>query len=64
VLLWLMARKVRTTHYVNDSGARVAEDGSALQYMMMGNMVGTFDDNDDGDDAGDDDAGDYDGDFD
>jgi len=56
-ILWAAARRARQTYYVDESGAQVDADGTALQYMMMGQMVGTFDSDDDG---GDSDGGDFD----
>ena len=46
LLLWFLARRLRTTHYVDNRGNRVAEDGAALEFMMINSALSTFDEGD------------------
>jgi len=58
-LLFALAFKARSSRYLDASGTRVNEDGSALTFMVMAQSLGDFDGGDDGYDGGD-----FDGDFD
>ena len=54
VLFVAAALKVRQTHFVDKFGDRVAEDGSALSFVIMGQHLGNHDPGEDSDYGGDD----------
>jgi len=53
ILLIILALKARRTYFVDKSGDRVAEDGSALTFVAMAHHLGDYDDGG-GDYSGDD----------